>query len=250
MFVAFCLAASAGYLINDLLDLRADREHASKRQRALAAGNISALAGTAAIALLILTAFLFAGFLLPLLAVVCVATYVLSTISYSLWLKERPFVDVGTLTALYSLRILAGAAAIEIMPSPWMLAFSMFLFLSLAMGKRYAEVAIARDSGISTFSRRGYRIEDAPLILITGICAGQLSVLTLALYWSDPMAQVRFAHPTIGWLLCPLLLFWLCRFWFKAYRGQLEDDPVAFVLRDRATPILIIVGTAIMYFSL
>lgn len=249
-FVVFCLVASATYLFNDLLDLRTDRMHPLKRQRALASGSISALAGTTVAALLGSMACLLAAFLVPLLAGICIAAYVMATIAYSLWLKEQPLVDVWMLTGLYSLRILAGGAAIGLMPSPWMLAFSMFLFFSLALGKRYTELVMTKNATDSSHSRRGYVFDDAPLMLITGICAGQLSVMTLALYWSDPATHLRFAHPTSGWLLCPLLLFWLCRFWFKAHRGELDDDPVAFVLRDRATPVMAIISAALVFLAL
>lgn len=174
-------------------------------------GGISALAGTAAIAVLGAAALLMAVILLPPLAGACIGVYVATTIAYRASLKERPIVDVATLACQYSLRILAGAAAIELMPSPSMLAFSMFLFLSLALGKRFTELVMSHDPDRLPFSRRTYRIEDAPLMLALGACAGQMSVLTMALYWSDPITHMRFSNRVVGWLICPLLLFWLCR---------------------------------------
>jgi hypothetical protein len=134
---------------------------------------------------------------------------------------------------LYSIRIVAGSAATALVPSFWLLALTMFLFLSLAVAKRYAELKVVMASGRRQSQGRGYTVDDAPLLQSCGLSAGYMAVLVMALYINSDMAQKTYAHLQVLWLLCPLLLYWITRVWIKTSRGQMDDDPVVFALRDR-----------------
>jgi 4-hydroxybenzoate polyprenyltransferase len=168
----------------------------------------------------------------------------LLTTTYSALLKRRMLVDVFALAMLYTLRILAGAAATEVEPSFWLLGFSMFMFLSLALAKRYVEVRELREHSHSPVKGRAYIADDSVFVMASGIASGQLSILTLSLYLNDPTVAQRYSHPYGLWLLCPLLLYWLVRIWLKANRGQLHDDPVVFAATDRISQV--IVGTSVL----
>jgi 4-hydroxybenzoate polyprenyltransferase len=158
------------------------------------------------------------------------------TVAYSLRLKQIPMVDVLTLAALYTLRIIAGAAAIAVPLTFWLLSFSMFLFLSLAFIKRYSELAAARSNGqSSTLRERGYTPQDLELVANLGGSAGYTGVLVLALYIQDEHTASLYAAPQTIWLACPLLLFWISRAWLIAHRGQMHDDPIVFALKDRVS---------------
>lgn len=231
-FIAFALTASAVYLLNDLLDLSADRGHPSKRRRPFAAGDLSLIRGLALIpGLLLVAAFLAAVFLPPVFSAV-LAGYFILTSAYSFWLKRQPILDVMTLAALYTLRVIAGAAAVSILPSFWLLAFSMFIFLSLALVKRYTELRGLLVRGELTASGRGWHVDDLPLAQSLGIASGMVCVLVLALYVDSAQAQRLYAMPEALWLVCPLVLYWVSRLWFKTHRGEMHDDPVVFALRD------------------
>jgi 4-hydroxybenzoate polyprenyltransferase len=225
-FAAFSAAASAVYVINDILDIAADRKHPSKRMRPVASGALSrsAALGLASI-LLAIAAFCCAA--LPRGAAVVVGLYVVSAILYSAWLKAVAVVDVLLLGAFYALRVIAGGAATEIAISPWTLAFSMFLFLSLALAKRYVEV---RRHGPS--ERRGYREDDARVLLALGVGTGLLAVQVLALYIYSPEVRQLYARPELLWLICPVLLGWIAHVWLVAGRGELHDDPLLFAAGD------------------
>jgi 4-hydroxybenzoate polyprenyltransferase/phosphoserine phosphatase len=231
-FVWFGLCASATYVINDLLDLEADRAHAHKRLRPFASGEIPIVNGAAG-ALMLLTAGI-AGSILTIngLFVLVLLTYVIWTLWYSLMLKRIAMVDVLSLAGLYTVRVIAGGAAVLIVPSFWLLAFSMFLFLSLAMAKRYTELRAALSSGKLEAAGRGYLTDDLSLLLSFGASSGLMSVLVLALYMNGGTGQL-YRHPEALWMLCPMLLYWICRIWRKAYRGELHHDPVVFAVQDR-----------------
>lgn len=233
-FVAFCLCASAAYVLNDLLDLDADRRHPRKRRRPFAAGTLPLHGGLVAAPLLTLAAFtvaatLSAQFMLVLLV------YAITTLAYSLLLKRVAMLDVLTLAALYTVRIIAGAVAIPVEASFWLLAFSMFLFLSLAMVKRYTEIHRVAASGASRVSGRGYRVDDKALIQTLGVSAGYLSVLVLAFYIDSTKSAALYARYHMLWLLTPILLYWISRVWLLARRGEMHDDPVVFALTDRVS---------------
>ncbi len=236
-FVAFSLAASGTYLVNDLTDLEHDRRHPSKRRRALAAGDLPLWTGGLLAPVLVGLAFGLA-LALPALFVAELGAYVATTVAYSAWMKRLVLVDVFTLAGLYAVRILAGAAAIAVPVSHWLLVFSLFMFLSLALAKRYTELSgLARREG-GAAPGRGYRIEDRALVGVLGVASGQLSVLVFSLYITSPEVRVLYAQPGLLWLVCPILLYWVARVWLLAYREQLHDDPLVFALRDRASYLL------------
>lgn len=238
-FFLFSLCASGGYLINDLLDLDSDRAHPRKRTRPFASGRVPLIHGVAAACALIGGSLVIAALTLPLLFVATLALYLLTSLWYSVALKRIAMVDVLALAGLYSVRIVAGAAAVSVAPSFWLLALSMFLFLSLAAAKRYAELRGAQDSGRTAAPGRGYAVTDLPMLHSTGMTAGYLAVLVLALYVNSG-ASLMYSRPQFMWLLCPLLLYWTTRIWLKTFRGQMHDDPVVFALTDR--PSLLVFG--------
>ncbi len=240
-FVAFGLCASSAYLLNDLFDLEADRKHARKSQRPIAAGDISLPTAIVLSLGLLTAAFLISALLLPPLFVAVLGAYWALTVAYSLDLKKRVNVDVIVLACLYTARVLAGAALLGTKPSFWMLAFSVLLFLSLAAAKRTTELdALARSGGEDSAAGRGYQTRDIPVLLAQGAASGQLAVLVFALYLNTVLAG-QFRHPEWLWAICPLLLLWINRIWMKVTRGEMHDDPVVFALRDpfsRATALV------------
>ncbi len=230
-FLAFSVCASSVYLLNDLLDLNADRQHPRKRLRPFAAGTLPLRHGWIAIPLLLLIAF---GMALALSYWFCLAllAYYLMTLLYSFWIKPIVMLDVVILAALYTMRIIAGAAATVIPVSSWLLAFSMFLFFSLALLKRYTELLIVKNSGLDKNVDRGYTVNDLPLIQSLGSASGYLSVLVLALYINSTASEALYRHPQVLWLLCPLLLYWISRAWAIVHRGGMHEDPVIFAATD------------------
>jgi 4-hydroxybenzoate polyprenyltransferase/phosphoserine phosphatase len=244
-FLAFSLCASSVYLLNDLLDLPADRAHPNKRQRPFAAGTVPLLHGVMLVPVLLIAAFSLALFLPPLFILV-LAFYYLCTLSYSLWLKRVVLVDVILLAGLYTLRVLAGAAAVAITPSFWLLAFSVFLFLSLALAKRHAELKVLLVHGAGKSQGRGYQASDLEALLSLGTAAGYMAVLVLALYINSPEIRMLYQRPEVIWLLCPLLLYWISRVWLGAHRGKLHDDPVVFALKDHVSRLVMLFSVAIV----
>ncbi len=235
-FVVFGLTASSVYLLNDLVDVTDDRHHPRKRARPFAAGHLSLLHGWLAWPLLLALAFTLAGLGLPWRFTASLAAYFVLTVAYSLRLKQMPIVDVLTLAGLYTLRIIAGAAAVAVPLSFWLLSFSMFLFLSLAFIKRYSELRQAREASQSSALRgRGYDPQDLELVSSLGGSAGYIAVLVLALYIQDSHTASLYATPRFIWLACPLLLFWISRAWLIAHRGNMHDDPIVFALKDRVS---------------
>ena len=217
-------------LLNDLLDLSADRRHPRKRQRPFAAGALSLIQGIAAIPLLLVTAFGLSLLIHPGFTAV-LATYYVFTLAYSLRLKQT-MLDAIVLAGLYTLRIIAGAAAVQIMPSFWLLAFSMFLFLSLALVKRYAELLTLQEQGELSVRGRGYHIDDLGILQSLGGAAGYLAVLVLALYVNTETSRALYGQPMMIWLLCPALLYWISRVWLVTHRGEMHDDPILFAVTD------------------
>lgn len=237
-FLAFGLCASGVYLLNDLLDLAADRGHPRKCKRPFASGRLPILHGMMAAPLLTLAGFALALYVNMNFALVLVGYYVL-TLAYSLRLKRVVMVDVILLASLYTVRIIGGAAAIDSALSFWLLAFSMFLFLSLAMLKRYTELTALLANGQNQASGRGYAVDDLPLIQSLGASGGYLAVLVFALYINSPESLELYRRPQLLWLICPLLLYWVSRAWVVAHRGRMDDDPVVFAVTDRSSQIVI-----------
>lgn len=235
-FLLFGLCASSVYILNDLLDLADDRHHHSKKRRAFASGDLSIITGIVAFPLLLCTAFAGAALFLPWQFSAVLLAYYALTLAYSLDLKRRMSIDVIALAALYTLRIIAGAAAFQLQLTFWMLAFSMFMFLSLALVKRYAELRDARVKGKKEKTRgRGYYPDDLEMISSLGASSGYLAVMVLALYIHDQATIDLYSSPQIIWLACPLLLFWITRVWMLTHRGLIHEDPVVFAIRDRVS---------------
>ncbi len=232
-FLAFGLCASSVYLLNDLLDLPADRAHPTKRYRAFAAGTLPIRHGLALIPILLVAALALA-LLLPVSFLGSLALYYGLTCAYSLRLKRMVLLDVFTLTVLYTLRVIAGAAATGVVPSFWLLAFSMFLFLSLALVKRYAELLLIQQGERQDETvGRGYRLVDLETLSQFGITSGYLAVLVLVLYINGDTVSAQYRHPEVIWLLCPLFLYWISFIWLLARRGRMHEDPVLFAIEDR-----------------
>ena len=234
---AFCLCASAVYVLNDLIDREADRHHPRKRLRPFAAGQLSTTTGVAMIAVLLAGAAGLAALTARPLFVAMLGLYFLLTVSYSLYLKSKLLVDVVLLAGLYTHRIIAGAVAASVPLTPWLLAFSMFLFLSLAFAKRYSELTLVEAGEQKEIRGRGYVLEDLRIIETVGPTCGYLAVLVMGLYMSSDVEKQLYQgrRPEVLWLACPVLLYWITRLWFLARRRQLVDDPLIFAVRDKVS---------------
>jgi 4-hydroxybenzoate polyprenyltransferase len=239
-FAAFSMCASGQYVLNDLYDLEADRTHPSKRNRPLASGEMTRTAAYAVIALMWLASGLIAVQLGAAFAGV-LAAYVVLMIAYSLRLKHVVLLDAVLLAAGYSARVAAGAVAVSILPSTWLIAFCLFLFYSLALIKRYAELAHNRDSQGPSAHARGYEAADLPVVAIFGIASGYLAVLVLALYLtSGRTPSALYSQPMFIGLTAVLLLYWISYLWLVANRGHMPEDPVLFALRDSRSRVLVV----------
>jgi len=269
-FVAFfslSFCASATYIINDLLDIEADRRHPRKRNRPFAAGDLSPFTGIAIVALFFAIAI---GLALALphifsalpgvdgvhevlgkpyrfFAWLCL--YTATTLAYSFYLKRQALVDVIVLSGLYTIRIMAGSAATELEVSAWLAAFSIFFFLSLAFVKRFAELELMLTSGRTKASGRGYGTADMEQLRSFGTSSAFASVVVLTMYISG-LAQVLYAHPARLWLLVPVLLLWISRVWLLASRGQLHEDPVVYAITDRTSWLLGAISVGIIWWAL
>jgi 4-hydroxybenzoate polyprenyltransferase len=237
-FIAFGLCASSVYVLNDLLDLPDDRQHPTKSIRPLAAGTFPIIHALFLMPVLLLTAFSLALFCLPTSFVVVLFTYYVLTLIYSLWLKRMAMMDVIVLAMLYTIRVVAGAKAMSLFATFWILGFCMFIFISLAFVKRYTELFDSRQKRAAgkTFGR-GYYPADFELLSSLGGASGYISVLVLALYINDASTGLLYQDQRWMWAACPLLMFWLSRLWLLAHRGQMHDDPIVFALRDNVSRV-------------
>jgi 4-hydroxybenzoate polyprenyltransferase len=243
--ISFCLTASTVYVLNDLKDVDADRSHPSKRSRPFASGTLPTRYGPPLVGILLLLAAVPCLFL-PLRFALCLVIYFGLSLGYSMFWKRLLLVDVMLLAGFYSLRIIAGGAAATVEVSPWLLAFSIFLFLSLAFAKRYTELF---DLGPQPGSRavgRGYVVEDLPTIQSAGLSAGYGAVIVLALYINSEAVNRFYPTPFPLWMLCPLMLYWVTRLWFIARRGNLHHDPVLFAFRDRVSWYVLLLAGALV----
>jgi len=267
-FLSYGLAASATYIVNDLLDLEYDRHHPRKRRRPFASGDLSPIAGVATVALF-LAASLTLALLLPRALETLspalhlpsrwqflqwLAIYAVSTTAYSLWLKRMVLVDVIVLSGLYTIRILAGSAATGIPVSPWLAAFSIFFFLSLAFVKRFAELESLKLRGETASALavkgRGYRLSDLEQLRSFGTSSGYASVVVFALYVGNLNAAALYSHTSRLWLLVPVLLLWLSRLWLIASRNELHEDPVVYAITDNRSLLLGVLVVAIVLSAL
>jgi 4-hydroxybenzoate polyprenyltransferase len=247
-FFSFSLCASSAYLVNDLLDLDADRGHPFKRQRKLASGNLSLVRGAQLICGL-LVASLALALLLPGKFLLALVIYYAVTLSYSLWLKHAALIDVMTLACLYGIRILSGAA-LGITLSDWLVVFSFFLFLSLAMIKRCAELINCVADGRQQPMGRGYALRDITPIFNMATASGYVAVLVLALYIHNPDVYALYTHPKYLWGVCLVLAYWISRVLLLTSRGQMNEDPVIFATTDRASLLCGIVLAVLAWASL
>jgi 4-hydroxybenzoate polyprenyltransferase len=247
-FICFGLCASSVYVLNDLLDLDSDRQHRSKSKRAFAAGDIPIIHGLIISPLLLASAFLLAS-TLPREFIAVLALYYLCTGLYSFVLKRIVLVDVIMLASLYTIRIISGAAAISVIPSFWLLSFSMFLFFSLAIVKRYTELDYLRNAGITQSQGRGYYAQDIKMMANFGTVSAFLSVMVFALFINSEETRMQYATPEILWLICPLLLYMVSRIWLLAARGEIEEDPVIFALQDRPSQVLTLLSGMLLWLA-
>lgn len=243
--ISFSLCASSVYITNDLLDLESDRLHPRKKHRPFASAKLPIAIGAVIAALLIglsisLAVMVGAEFLVVLLL------YLLITMAYSLVLKRMVLVDCLTLATLYTIRIMAGAAAASLSPSFWLMAFSVFIFLSLAFVKRYAELIVQLQAGKSVAHGRGYEVSDASLLQTFGVSSGYISALVIALYMRSEDVVSLYAQPTAIWMVLPIILFWVSWVWLKAARGEMHDDPIVFAVKDKAS-LLVAALTAVVF---
>ncbi|PLX45084.1 MAG: hypothetical protein C0609_04215 [Deltaproteobacteria bacterium] len=240
-FVAFSLAASAGYIVNDIADANADRIHVEKRKRLLSAGGIS-VAGALLLALFLwILSFALSIWLVNWSCAGVVLLYSVLTMLYSLWLKQLLLLDIFALAALYCIRIVAGGLAINVELSNWLLAFALFFFSSLVFLKRYVEVrqAVSTSSDSLVSNRRAYEVADISVLLSAGLSSGYLSVLVVCLYINSERVNSLYANPEAIWLIGIIIFYWVTRVWFLAARDKVEQDPVLFTLKDPASWIIL-----------
>ncbi len=236
-FGCFSLTASSAYILNDLLDIETDRRQSRKRLRPFASGDLSAFTGFAIVGVLLLLAF-FGARMLPNAFLRWLLLYLATTLSYSLVLKRIALVDVLILSGLYTLRLLAGSAATHSSISHWLAGFSVFLFFSLAIVKRFAELENLRASGAPPRNGRGYLLTDIAQIRSFGTASAFAAVVIFAIYISGPVVVILYRKPGLLWLAMPLMILWLCRVWLLASRGDLDEDPVVFALTDRMSQLI------------
>ena len=233
-FFSFSLCASSVYIINDLLDLESDRNHPRKKNRPFASAKLPITLGVV-VAPLLIGVSIALGTIVGSAFLVVLLLYLLLTVAYSLVLKRLVLVDCLTLATLYTVRIIAGAAVVSVSLSFWLLAFSVFLFLSLAFVKRYAELLVQTQEGKSAANGRGYVVSDASLLQTFGVSSGYISALVVVLYVLSEDVFSLYAQPIVILLMLPILLFWVSWVWLKAARGDMHDDPIVFALKDKAS---------------
>lgn len=259
-FLSFGLCASSTYIINDLLDIDADRRHPSKRRRAFASGDVSAISGAVAVVLLFVAAMVLALALPHIHAGVMpdaplarpyqflkwLLFYTATTLCYSLYLKRKLLLDVFVLSGLYTVRILAGSAATAVAVSTWLAGFSVFFFLSLAFVKRFSELYSLRERGEVASSGRGYHVDDLEQLRALGTGSAYAAVVVMTLYISNPETHQLYHHPIRLWLVVPALLLWLSNIWMLTSRGEMHDDPVVFAITDKRSLLLGVVMACII----
>ncbi|MEM6973144.1 MAG: UbiA family prenyltransferase [Pseudomonadota bacterium] len=237
-FIAFSLTASSVYLINDLVDLPADRVHPRKRRRPFAAGEVPVLEGVLSAVGLILGALLIALVFAPVVLMGMLAAYYVATLAYSFLLKRKLVIDVLALAGLYTIRIITGAVVASLVLSPWLLGFSMFLFLALAAVKRQAELTDQLRQGKAKTAGRAYETDDLPILRSMALSAGYASVLVFALYINSDTVSKLYGQPELLWCVCPLLIYWISRIVMVTHRGHMTDDPIVFAATDRVSYVV------------
>jgi 4-hydroxybenzoate polyprenyltransferase len=263
-FFSFGLCASATYIINDLLDLEADRRHLRKRRRPFAAGDLSAISGVMVVCLLMLASLGLAllvphvvhwmpgdyELLHPYKFLEWLGFYTAVTLTYSLYLKRKLLLDVFVLSGLYTVRILAGSAATGVLVSAWLAGFSVFFFLSLAFVKRFSELESLRERGTEASNGRGYFVSDLEQLRALGTGAAYAAVVVMTLYINNAETNLLYRHPVRLWLVVPVLLLWLSQVWMKASRGEMHDDPVVYAITDKRSLLLGVLMAAVVWWAL
>lgn len=245
-FFVFSLAASSVYILNDLVDIDSDRKHPSKKRRPLAAGTVSVLKAMAVAGILLAIALTCSILISSWFAVVLVGYFLLTT-AYTFVLKRKMMIDVVALAALYTIRVIGGAAAISVPVSEWLLGFSMFIFVALALIKRYTELAARLDANLPDPTNRNYRKSDLGIIAALAAAAGFNAVTVFALYISSETVHQLYSHPKTLWLICPILMYWLGRALIMADRRLIDDDPIMFALKDwNSIAALVLIGAILI----
>mgnify|MGYP006158097583 CR=1 FL=1 len=232
-FISFSLCASAIYLLNDLTDLSNDRSHPRKKERPFASGELPFYYGVLLIPLLLVSSFAIAIIFSNSEFTIWLFLYLFLTTLYTFIIKPIIFLDVIVLAMLFTIRIIAGSATLLLPLSPWILGFSIFLFVSLAIIKRYAELEIQIIKNISQIKGRGYYTSDASLIQSIGLASGFCSILVFVLYLNSPEVMALYNSPEIIWLCIPILIYWQSWMWLSAHRGKMHDDPLIFAMKDK-----------------
>lgn len=245
-FCCFSLAASSAYIVNDLLDIESDRRHPQKRSRPFASGDLSALSGIFIASSFLVLAIVGAR-LLPVAFFLWLLLYLVTTLAYTWYLKRIALVDVLVLSGLYTLRLLAGSAATQSHISHWLAGFSVFLFFSLAIVKRFAELQNLRASGLPPHNGRGYLVSDIEQLRSFGTASAFAAVVVFAIYISGSDVTLLYRRQQLLWLIMPFMILWLCRVWLLASRGELNEDPLVFALTDRAS---LLIGIAVAVIAL
>ena len=247
-FLAFSLCSSSVYIFNDLMDLHSDRSHPNKQHRPFANCSLPISSGMIAIPILLFAAIII-SFTLPLKFLLLLFIYIILTAWYSVHLKQKVLIDVILLSSLYTLRILAGSLAIAVPTTAWLLAFSVFLFLSLALMKRYTELFSLKQNNEDIIKGRGYCSQDLEIIAAMGSASGYISVLVLALYIQNPRITILYNTSELLWFLCPLILYWISRMWVLAHRGKMIDDPIIFAIKDKISYTVGILSLFIIFLA-
>jgi 4-hydroxybenzoate polyprenyltransferase len=247
-FLSFSFSASSVYILNDCLDLASDRRHPRKKHRPFASGRLSIPFGILLALGCLLVGVLLAVLLSPLFLLV-LAGYLVLTTGYSFYLKQFVLVDVIVLAQLYTVRVYGGGAATGVVPSHWLLTFSLFLFLSLALVKRFTELRLMSQAEGTALHGRGYWVSDLEHISSIGSASGLLAVLVLALYISSKEVLLLYSHSEVLWLVCPVMLYWISRVWMLAYRNRMDDDPVVFAVRDPKSYVMAAMIGAILFLA-
>jgi 4-hydroxybenzoate polyprenyltransferase len=244
-FLSFSLVASTAYILNDMLDVEADRNHPKKRNRPFAAGDLSPQTGILMMCILVAVAAALAWRLPPQFSF-WLGAYFMTTVAYSLLLKKIALLDVVTLAGLYTVRLIVGGAASQVLLSTWLGGFSIFFFLSLAMVKRYSELDSLRRAGRMPANERGYFLEDMEQLRSFGTASAYASIVVFTLYINNPEISHLYVHAHRLWMLIPVLILWISRIWLLAHRGKLDEDPVVFALTDRLSPAFGLVALLIV----
>lgn len=246
-FVCFCFCTSATYILNDLVDINADRRHPVKQKRPFASGALPIRWGLLLASLLLILGFALSLLTLPAAFSLALAVYLVTTSAYSFFAKRIVILDVLILSGLYTIRVFAGGMATAIPISEWLAVFCMFFFVSLALAKRYAELEKLLGANKVMERERGYRVSDIALIESMGSTSGYIAVLVLALYINSEQMKMLYSNKWPLLLLCPILMYWISRIWIKAKRGELSEDPIVFTIRDRISVYLgiIVIGLLI-----